>query len=169
MNLDETFGYKNLLMEQVCKNETIVKLITKNKDAAIPNHALPYSQVFPCEWVPDTIDYAKTFICFDVDITSVPNKTFYLPVLYVWVFTHKSNLRAPADMGGGLTVDRVCVEIDKMLNGNRFFGLGDLKLNGLKRFTPIQGYHGRVIIYSAKDFNRPSGRIEAPSNRRSGA
>lgn len=168
MNLEETFDYKNRLMEYACKNEEIVKLVTKNKNASVPNHTLPYSQMFPCEWVPDTVDNAKTFVCFDVDIASVPNKTFYLPVLYVWVFTHKSNLRAPVELGGGLTVERVCVEIDKMLNGNRFFGLGNLMLSGLKRFTPISGYHGRVIIYSAKDFNRPSGRIEAPSNRKNG-
>lgn len=168
MNLKETYAYKNRLMEHICKNEEIVKLVTKNMDASVPNHTLPYTQVFPFEWVPETIDEAKTYICFDVDITSVPNKTFYLPVLYIWVFTHKSNARAMQEMGGGITVDRVVVEIDEMLNGNRFYGLGDLKLNSCRRFTPILGYHGRVLAYAARDFNRPSGRIEAPSNRRLG-
>lgn len=169
MNLEETFSYKNTLMEHICSNEHVVRLITKNDYAAIPNHDLAYTQVFPCEWVPDTIGDSKTYICFDVDIASVPNKTYYLPVMYVWVFTHKSNLRVPKEMGGGLTVDRVSVEIDKMLNGNRFYGLGDLKLSALKRFTPITGWHGRVIVYATKDFNRPSGRIFSPSNRQEGA
>lgn len=168
MNLEETFDYKNQLMEHICTNEAVVKLITKNEHPALPNHNLAYTQVFPCEWVPDTIADSKTYICFDVDIASVPNKTYYLPVMYVWVFTHKSNLRMDKEFGGGLTVDRTVVEIDKMLNGNRFYGLGDLKLSALKRFTPITGYHGKVIVYSARDFNRPSGRIYSPSNRKEG-
>lgn len=168
MNLEETFSYKNKLMEHICTNKNIVRLITKNEEAYIPNHNLAYTQVFPCEWVPDTLSDSNTYICFDVDITSVPSKTYYLPVMYIWVFTHKSNLRAPKEFGGGITTDRVVAEIDRMLNGNRFYGLGDLKLSGLKRFTPITGYHGRVLIYSAKDFNRPSGRIYAPSNRMEG-
>ena len=169
MNLEETFIYKDRLMEHICTNEDIVRLITKQEPTSEICRALPYNQVFPCEWIPDVVDHAKTFICFDVDIVSVPNKTFYVPAVYVWVFTHRSNLRTPKELGGGLTVDRTVVEVDKMLNGNRFFGLGDLKLNALKRFTPVTGYHGRVIVYSAKDFNRPSGRIYAPSNRREGA
>ena len=165
MDLDEFFDYKNLLMKDLCCNERIVQLVTGNKDAAVPNHKLPYTQIFGYEFVPETVDDAKTFICFDMDIQSVPNNTYYIPVIYVWVFAHKSRLRLPE---GGLLLDELSSEITKMLNGSRFFGLGHLKLYSTQRFEPITDYLGRALTFSAVDFNRMTAGSKTPSNRRRG-
>lgn len=166
MDLVEFYDYKNLLMEDMCKNEQIVKLVTGNEDARVPNHELPYSQIFPFEYVPETVSEAKTFICFDVDIVEVPNKTFYIPVLYIWPFTHKSNLRLPQ---GGLLLDKLTAEINSMLNGSRYFGLGELMLSSVGRFKPILDYSGRVLTYTARDWNRLTANKSIPSNRKRGA
>lgn len=163
MDLKEFFDYKNLLMKDLCSNEAIVKLVTGNKEAKVPNHQLAYTQLFPFEYVPETISEAQTFICFDVDILSAPSKTYYLPVLYIWVFTHKSNLRLPE---GGLLLDELSSEIAKMLNGNRFYGLGQLKLSSTQRFEPTTGYLGRSLVFTAVDFNRMTAGGTTPSNRR---
>ena len=69
---------------------------------------------------------------------------------------------------GGLLLDTLSAELDKMLNGNRYFGLGDLKLYSVTRFVPITDYRGRCLSYSARDFNRPSGIPKVPSNRKAG-
>ena len=164
MDLVEFYDYKNLLMEDLCKNENIVKLVTGNDDARVPNHALPYTQIFPYEFVPETVSEAKTFICFDVDILET-SRTFYAPVLYVWPFTHKSNLRLPQ---GGILLDQLSVEINKMLNGNRYFGLGEMMLQSVGRFRPILDYQGRVLTYVLKDWNRLSANKSMPSNRKRG-
>ena len=95
MELNELFDYKNRFMKDLCCNESVVKLITDKEDSKVPNHTLAYSQIFPFEFVPETVDNGQTFVCFDVDIVDVQNKTFYTPVLYVWVFTHKSKLHLP--------------------------------------------------------------------------
>ena len=79
------------------------------------------------------------------------DKTFYTPALYIWVFTHKSKLRLEE---GGVRTDQLAVEIDKELNGSRYFGLGTLELASVGRFAPITDYQGRVLTYSARDFNR---------------
>jgi len=63
-------------------------------------------------------------VCFDVDIQRSYNKTFYKPVLYIWVFAHRSNLRLPD--GGGVRTDKLCSEICKKINGSRYYGLGQL-------------------------------------------
>lgn len=165
MDLVEFYDYKNLLMEDLCKNEHIVKLVTGNEEARVPNHVLPYTQIFPFEFIPETVSEAKTFICFDVDIVSVPNKTFYIPMLYIWPFTHKSNLRLPK---GGLLLDQLSAEINKMLNGSRYFGLGELMLSSVGRFNPILDYQGRSLTYTTKDWNRFSANRTAPSNRKTG-
>lgn len=104
-----------------------------------------------------------TFICFDVDIAEVIDKTFYVPVVYVWVFTHKSKLHLEE---GGVRSDKLAVEINKELSGSRYFGLGELDLSQVGRFSPITDYQGRVLTYYAKDFNRLSPSKKPPSRRK---
>lgn len=167
MKLEELFDYKNRLMKEFCCDEDIVRLITDKNDNKVPNHALAYSQIFPYEFIPETVDNGQTFICFDVDIAEVINKTFYAPVLYIWIFTHKSKIRLPE---GGVRTDLLASKIDSLLNGSRFYGLGELDLKQVGRFSPITDYQGRMLVYLAKDFNRcainENNSKSIPSNRK---
>ena len=76
MELDEFFDYKNKLMEDLITNSEIIKLL--NNECVIGENQNPgsliYSQIFPYEYVPDVIDDASTFICFDMDIQKTMNK-----------------------------------------------------------------------------------------------
>lgn len=164
MMLDEFFDYKNRLMEMLCNNADVVHLVTDNSTADVPNYDLPYTQIFPYEFIPETVGEGQTFICFDVDITKVYNKTFYQPIIYIWVFTHKSKFRLP---DGGVRLDQLAAVINEALNGSRFFGLGTLELHSVERFVPILDYNGRVLTFQTKDYNRlsPSNK-QVPSNRK---
>lgn len=166
MYLEEFYDYKNLLMKEICSDPKIVKLVTGNENASVPNHGLPYTQVFPYEYIPETVDDGKTFICLDVDIVAVPNKTFYIPVIYVWIFTHKSRMRVEGEKGGAVLLDELSVAINNKLNGSRYYGMGELKLDSVGRFKPITDFMGRTMVYYAKDFNRAKGRINSPSDRK---
>lgn len=163
MYLEDLFDYKNKLAEILCSNEEIVRLVTGSKEAPVPHYSLMYDQIFPYQFIPETVDDAQTFICFDVDVLSVDNKTTYNPALYVFAFTHKDLLRLDE---GGVRTDKLACEIDKLLNGNRFFGLGELGLYSVERFVPIANYQGRILTYSMKEFNRSSRSKEAPANRK---
>ena len=166
MNLEELYDYKNLLMKQICTNEELVKLITNNPEATVPNHQLPYTQVYPYEFVPETVDEGRTYVCFDVDVNNVLNKTYYEPTLYIWLFTHKSLLRLH-DEHGGCLLDRMCIIVDKMLNGSRYYGLGTLDLRRVRRFAPITDYLGRMMQFQATDLNRNNtGNPDIPANRK---
>lgn len=160
--LAEFFNYKNKFMKDLCCDKEIIALITDNENGDVPNHTLAYSQVYPYEFVPETIDNGQTFVCFDVDIAEVINKTFYIPVLYVWIFTHKSKMRPVL---GGVRTDMLASKINELLNGSRFYGLGELNLKQVGRFSPINDYQGRVLTYYAKDFNR-NGSKTPPSHRK---
>lgn len=164
MQLEEFYDYKNQLMNDLLTNLDIVRLLDDNFQPTDKPENLVYSQVFPYEYIPDTIEHGQTFICCDVDIQRSVNKTFLLPVLYVWVFSHKSKLRLPE---GGVRVDKLCSEIAKAINGSRFYGLGELDLYSAKRFAPITDYQGKVLTFQAQDFNRtsPTGK-SVPSNRK---
>lgn len=166
MQLDEFFHYKNQLMEDLLTNSEIVRLLDDNYKPTDTPERLVYKQVFPFEYIPDTIEHGQTFICCDVDIQRSLNKTFLVPALYVWVFSHKSKLQLPE---GGVRTDRLCSEIAKAINGSRYYGLGELDLYSVKRFAPITDYQGKVMLFQAQEFNRtlPTGK-SAPSNRRGG-
>lgn len=148
MELNEFFNYKNRLMEDICKTKPIIQLLTGKSDPSLPATDLIYEQIFPYEFLPDTEDKAKSFICFDADITEV-GKTIYMPVLYIWVFCHKSSLRIP---GGGVLPDELAKEVNKKINGSRLYGLGALDLYGVHRFSPADDFLGRVLTYKATDW-----------------
>lgn len=163
MQLSEFFDYKNQLMKDLLTNSEIVKLL----DGAVymdDAKGLAYTNVFPFEYIPDTVEKAKTFICFDVDVQESINKTYLLPTLYIWVFSHKSKLRLP---DGGVLTDKLASEIAKAINGSRFYGLGELDLYSVKRFAPVTDYQGKVMTFRAKEFNRSSPNTKpVPSNRK---
>lgn len=163
MQLQELFDYKNKLMEDLLTNKDIVSLV--NDNVSIENaSSLAYKQIFPCEYVPETVQDGATYICFDVDIQQSFNKTFLSPILYVWVFAHRSRLRLPE---GGVRTDKICAKICETINGSRYYGLGELNLEAVKRFAPMTDYQGKVMIFYAKDFNRQfNGMKPTPSNRK---
>ena len=165
MQLSEFFDYKNKLMEDLLTNESIVKLIDEN--VGLQNaKKLAYTNVFPYEYIPETVEHAETFICFDVDIQESINKTFLLPTLYVWVFSHKSKLRLQE---GGVHTDKLVSEIANAINGSRFYGLGELDLYSVRRFAPVTDYQGKVMTFHAKEFNRASpNNRPVPTNRKKG-
>ena len=165
MQLQEFFDYKNRLMEDLMTHESIVSLI--NENVSFDNaESLIYSQVFPYEYVPDVIQEGKTFVCCDVDIQSVTNKTFLIPTLYIWVFTHQSLLRLPE---GGVRTDKLCSEICNVINGSRYYGLGELNLYSVKRCAPLSNFNGKLLTFHATDFNRQYvGNKPTPSNRKTG-
>lgn len=163
--LDELFDYKNQLMEDLLTHKDIVALIDDTVELKNANR-LVYRQVFPYEYIPQTVEEGKTFVCCDVDIQKTVNQTFLLPTLYVWVFTHKSKLRLPE---GGVRTDKLCSKIAGTINGSREYGLGELDLYSVKRFAPMTDFQGKVMTFTAKDFNRlynPNRPI--PSNRKKG-
>lgn len=166
MQLEEFFDYKNQLMNDLLTNPKIVKLLDDRGAFSGDPSELVYKQVFPFEYIPETVEHGQTFICCDVDVQKSLNKTFLLPVLYIWVFSHKSKLRLDE---GGVRTDKLCSEIAKTINGSREYGLGELDLYSAKRFAPITDYQGKVLVFQAQEFNRtsPTGK-PVPSNRKNG-
>lgn len=165
MQLQELFDYKNRMMYDLLTNKEIVKLIDptiKNMDEAYER--LAYKRVFPYDYIPDTIEDAGTYVCFDVDIQKVMNKTFLNPTIYIWLFTHKSQLRMSE---GGVRTDLLCAEIAEAINGSKYYGLGELDLYSVKRYAPISDYQGKIMMFLAKDFNNPApSKQPIPSNRK---
>ena len=168
VGLEEFFDYKNRLMLDLLTNPEIVRLLDDNYSITPPVKAqdLVYKQVFPYEYVPDTVEHGQTFICCEADIRRINEKSFMDIELYVWVFTHESKLRLPDR--SGIRTDKLSSEISKVLNGSRFYGLGTLNLYAAKRFSPIQQYQGRTLLFVGRDWNHITPNMPIPSNRKAG-
>ena len=165
MQLSDFFDYKNQLMSDLLTNDEILKLL-EDSDVVMRPEDFPYRRVFPYQFVPETVEEGKTFICFDVDVQRVSEKTYLNPVLYIWVITHKSIMRLPE---GGVRVDKICNEICKAINGSREYGLGELNLYSVKRYAPMVDFQGKVLTFTAKEFNRQYDPNKyTPANRKRG-
>ena len=175
MYLEEFFNYKNQLMNDLLTEKEIVRLLSDQYEDNIPEDPgeLVYTQIFPYEFIPETVEHGRTYICCDIDISRMSdrreapsNKLLYSPVLYIWLFTHKSLMRLPE---GGVRVDKLAHEIAKKINGSHFYGMGNLELYSVKRFAPMMDYQGKVMTFDAKDWNHPAPTNKQwPSNRRAG-
>jgi hypothetical protein len=163
MALDMYYDYKQQLMNDLLTDPEVLRLLSDDMEATGNPGALVYSQVFPFEYVPETVEHGHTFICCDVDITRTYEKPYLQATLYIWVFTHKSKLKLP---GGGVRTDKLVSRIDELLNGSRYYGLGELDLHSSKRFAPMTDYQGKMLTYHAIDLNRtyPTGK-QVPSKR----
>lgn len=167
MQLTEFFDYKNKMMEDLITNPEIVKLMNNECVTSENPSDMIYTQIFPYEYIPDIVDDAKTFICFDVDIQKSINKTFLIPTIYLWVFTHKTLLNL--SNGDGVRTDKLCSEIAKTIDGSRYYGLGELNLSSVKRFAPTENYQGKVMVFQTQEYNRPSPTGKpVPTNRKNG-
>ena len=165
MQLQEFFDYKNQLMDDILTDDSIVDLIDDVHECKGDASKLVYTQVFPFEYVPETVQGGQTFVCVEVDVQEA-GKTYYTPIIYVWVFAHKSRLRLPE---GGVRTDRICSKISELINGSRYYGLGELNLHSVKRFAPMTDYNGKMMTFYAKDFNRQfNGNKPTPTNRKNG-
>ena len=108
-----------------------------------------YKQVFPYEFIPETVEHGQTFICCDVDVQKAISSMELQPMIYIWEFTHQSKLRLPN--GGGVRTDALANEIAKAINGSMDYGLGRLELYAVRRFAPIAGYLGKQLTFQARD------------------
>lgn len=164
MKLNEFFDYKNQVAEDILSSPEIVSLINHEVDPD-NSEVLMYDQVFPFEYLPETIEQAKTYICVDVDVNeSQDTRTYYYPVIHIWVFTHKSLLRLNE---GKLRVDELCSKICSKLHGSRFYGLGEARLYKVTRFAPLTDFQGKHMVFYTKDFiSQYDPRKTMPSNRK---
>lgn len=171
MNLDELFDYKNQFFSDVLKNERLIKLVNEEKTLETAP-SLMYTQLYPYEYIPETVEHGYTFVCAEVDVQAGMSKVnnssrlFYKPVLEIWVLVHKSKLRLPE---GGIRFDAICSEIANSINESLLYGVKGLRLYSVKPFSPATDYKGKAMTFVAEDVNwfYDPNRV-VPANRKRG-
>lgn len=151
-NLEELTLYKNKLMQSFCTSEKLPAYLVVEGEPALFGQDLPYNRVFPYAHVPQVKDEARSFICFEIEVPTVKNDIIKTIQINIYVISHQNLMRLPD--GGGMRIDAMASEVDKILNGSSEYGLGTVELMSLRSFNPITGYYGRELKYKVLDINR---------------
>lgn len=149
MYLEAVPKYRDTIMETICKCDAVIDLLRPADQPEIKASEMPYKFIFPYSRIIDKTTEAGIYICFDVFAPRVIDRTFTDFRIDFWIIAHERCMRTDK----GLVTDLLSIEIDKLINGNRGFGLGRVELKAWDGFTPAEGFHGRSLVYRTVDFN----------------
>ena len=141
---------KEQILKTLLYDQEFVDLVTNEEEHEVPALDLRYTQVFPYGWIAPTISDAKTYVCFDIDVTDTSTIAVSDIYMYFWVFTHNT-LAMTKD---GVRVDLIAARIDRLINGSTELGFGKVKLESCVRDSPNVDYCGRIILYCVQHWNR---------------
>ena len=150
MYLSEIPKYRDVIIQQICNNKTIIDLLRPDEQSNIKPEDMIYKYIYPYDHIVDKTTEVGTYLCFDVESPRIVNRAFVDLRICFWIITHDRKIVTPK----GLRSDLLCSEIDKVVNGSKDFGLGSVELMSWGRFNPADRFHGRSLIYRTVDFNR---------------
>lgn len=150
MYFEEIPNYRDTIMESICKCDAIIDLLRPEDQPTMKASEMPYKYIFPYGHIIDKTTEVGTYICFDVVAPRVIDRNFTDFRIDFWIISHERRMKTPK----GLVTDLLTIELDKLINGSRCFGLGRVELMTWDRFTPAEDFHGRSLVYRTVDFNR---------------
>ena len=150
MYFEEIPNYRDTIMRSICKCDRIVELLRPKNQPTMKASDMPYKYIFPYGHLIDKSTEVGTYICFDIVAPRIINRSFIDFRMDFWIISHERDMKTQH----GLITDLLTIELDKLINGSKCFGLGEVELVGWDRFTPADGFHGRSLVYRTVDFNR---------------
>lgn len=164
MNLEEIGSFKNKVVSKLINDENIIDVLIGDIDSIDdPESAMLGKNgtgkggcVFKFEYVPDTQEDSKTFLCVEVVPERTNGDSVTEMTIYVFVYCSKNLMQTYRRKGqAGTRVDILASDVDKVLNGNKEFGIGPLEWAGSSIYKPASCYYGRMLVYQVSAFRRP--------------
>ena len=163
MNLEEIGSFKNKIVSKLINDSYILDaLLGDINNVEDPETALLGKDgsgnggcVFKFEYIPDTQENSKTFLCVEVVPQETDGDTITNMIIYVFAYCSKNLMQTYHRKGqAGTRIDILVSDIDKVLNGNSEFGIGPLEWAGSSIYKPAQPYYGRMLVYRVGTFRR---------------
>lgn len=163
MNLDEIGVFKNRVVSKLINDENVLDVLLGNTDDIDDPETLLLGKngsgeggcVFKYEYVPDTQENSKTFLCVEVVPEQTSGDSIAMMTIYVFAYCSKNLMQTYHRKGqAGTRIDILVSDIDKLLNGNKEFGIGPLEWAGSSIYKPAQCYYGRMLVYQVGSFRR---------------
>lgn len=151
MYLEQLPDYRDEIMSGICQSDDIINLLRPENDPNMPIIDMQYKYIFPYDHMVNTTTEAGAYLCFDIDVPRVIDRTFVDLTIYIWIIVHERYMRMP----DGLRLDKLGIAIEQLMNGSKDYGLGTVELKSFTRLNPAEQFHGRALVYKTVDFNRP--------------
>lgn len=162
MNLEELGEYKHRLACLLAKDKDILNILLGDisddmdtDEMLLGNSEDSPGHIFEFEYVPEINEKTDTFLCMETVLAKASTDATYTVYLYVFPYCHKKIMQTYKVPGlAGTRADILAVYVDRILNGNRDFGIGRVRLISNDVYKPINNYYGRCVVYEIVDFNR---------------
>lgn len=148
----EIIEYRKNIMDTICKSPEIVKLLGA-ESSDYPEEILPYTQIFPYEFIPETITETNKFICFEIQAhMDYFNKVLKDLTVWFFVFCHEKIIRRLENGRQFLWYDQAVCELDNIFTDTNILGIGKMALQSNVPYYPVQRFKGRQLTFKVKDF-----------------
>lgn len=156
----ESMEYREIIMNELCSNDRIVRLINPakyyDKETLIKPQKLPYKYIMPYELIPGTQTEAGRYLSFDISIYPNGYNTTYKNLqLDFFLLAHNSMLTCPDLDMPGLTrfwADLMICELDEMFLGDHPVDIGVGKFEFLSNVPKVINY-AREIPFLERIFS----------------
>lgn len=165
-NLNEISKMKLRIMNLLMMDADVMKIVENQAEVALPNVHMRYTQIVPWKKKMDTQIDAQSIIAFEVAPGESVNAAVRDYTLYVWVMVHDSLMKFDDEVGAslklpdrGTRLDVLADKVDYLLNGDEKLGFGELVFHGAPLVDVSDYYHGRMLTYTIKGWNRHGDKI----------
>ena len=149
---------KNKIIREFIKDSEIVAAIHSSTVSSDEPEKLINTHIFDYHQNPNTLADVQTFITIEVHIPESyyqnTSKIYVNPTIEIWIFSHEKHMRV--DNISKITVNRndyLSELIDRKLNGQSGYGIGELTLKSNVGGAFQMDYLYRKMIFEGLDFN----------------
>ncbi len=144
----ESMEYREAIMNALCENERIVRLMNpqkcRDKGELVRPQELPYKYIMPYELIPGTLTETGRYLSFDLSIYPNGYNTTYKNLqVDFFLLAHDSILTCPdLDMPGRerFWADLVICELDEMFCGDNPVNIGVGKFEFVSNVPKVINY-----------------------------
>lgn len=149
------------ILNRVLESDVLTKLLKYDTTDALfkpkveDPYSLLYDRVFPYRFVPDPIENQGTFLTIGINGFRRYQEGFKVfddyqsGEIYFYFFTHHDLMRTDS----GVRQDLMLGELDKIFDGNRVIGIGELKLRYVNElWIHNNKFGGYSIAFTVVDF-----------------
>ncbi len=148
----EIVEYRKKIMNELCRSDEIIKLLDEEK-SKYPEEMLPFSKIYPHEYIPETVTETMRFICFDIKADlDVKNKTLKEMTVWFFISCHQDVVPYFEDGRSFLWYDKVVCTIDELFTDQNKLGVGKMQLMSNTPYYPQQKFKGRQLTFKVFDF-----------------
>lgn len=165
-NLNEVSEMKLQIMNLLMMNQDIMMIVEDKAEIQLPNLQMRYTQIVPWKKKMDTQLDAQSIIAFEINPGEALNPAVRKYVLYIWVMVHDSLMvfdKAVGERLGlsdrGTRLDVLAAKVDHLINGSESLGFGEVEAKGAPLVDVSDYYHGRMLTYEVKGWNRHGDKI----------